>query len=234
MLMMNTGYSQVGRPSIGSWLTYGLGTENKNLPGFVVLCPDVPTTVGPPLWNSSFLPAIHQGAFIADKVGRADGEDADREEVRSEEAGLLYPQRKIHARPSSGARSEPDGESRMQMERGERRGSAVRGGDPVHGDRLPDADRSAGGVRHPQGNRGDAAAVRAGQHGARLPDGGAAGGEEVCAWCRCITAKGDPWDAHGDIQSHRKNAKDSDRPFAAVIKDLKSRGLLKDTLVVCG
>src|SRR3989449_7096290 len=46
--------------------------------------------------------------------------------------------------------------------------------------------------------------------------------------------KGDPWDAHGDIQAHRKNAKDSDQPFAALIKDLKSRGLLKDTLVVCG
>ncbi len=46
--------------------------------------------------------------------------------------------------------------------------------------------------------------------------------------------KGDPWDAHSDIQAHRKNAKDSDQPFAAVIKDLKSRGLFKDTLVVCG
>jgi len=47
-------------------------------------------------------------------------------------------------------------------------------------------------------------------------------------------AKGDPWDAHADIQAHRKNAKDSDQPFAAVLKDLKSRGLWKDTLVVCG
>src|SRR5262249_58315975 len=46
-------------------------------------------------------------------------------------------------------------------------------------------------------------------------------------------AKGDPWDAHVDIQAHRKNAKDSDQPFAAVIKDLKSRGLWKDTLVLC-
>src|SRR6187455_654107 len=68
MLMMNTGHTQVGRPSIGSWLTYGLGTDNKNLPGYVVLCPDTPTTVGPPLWNSAFLPAVHQGTFIADKV----------------------------------------------------------------------------------------------------------------------------------------------------------------------
>jgi len=47
-------------------------------------------------------------------------------------------------------------------------------------------------------------------------------------------AKGDPWDAHIDIEAHRKNAKDSDQPFAAVIKDLKARGLFKDTLVICG
>jgi uncharacterized protein (DUF1501 family) len=47
-------------------------------------------------------------------------------------------------------------------------------------------------------------------------------------------AKGDPWDAHSDIQQHRKNAKDSDQPFAAVIRDLKSRGLFDETLVVCG
>src|SRR5262245_60278345 len=68
MLMMNTGHTQVGRPSLGSWLTYGLGTDNKNLPGYVVLCPDVPTTVGPPLWNNAFLPAVHQGTYIPDKV----------------------------------------------------------------------------------------------------------------------------------------------------------------------
>ena len=75
MLMMNTGNSQVGRPSMGAWLTYGLGTENKNLPGFVVLCPDVPTTVGPPLWNNAFLPAVHQGTYISDKVEKQTADD---------------------------------------------------------------------------------------------------------------------------------------------------------------
>src|SRR5262245_16161670 len=88
MLMMNTGHSQVGRPSIGSWLTYGLGTENRNLPGYVVLCPDVPTTVGPPLWNNAFLPAVHQGTFIADKAekqpdGAIVGKDFDPKKLIS-------------------------------------------------------------------------------------------------------------------------------------------------------
>src|ERR1700724_3404560 len=73
-LMMNTGANQAGRPSMGAWLTYGLGTENKNLPGFVVLCPDIPTTVGPPLWSNGFLPAINQGTFIANKAS-AGGRD---------------------------------------------------------------------------------------------------------------------------------------------------------------
>src|SRR6476660_4109032 len=67
-LMMNTGANQAGRPSMGAWLTYGLGTENQNLPGYVVLCPDVPTTVGSPLWSNGFLPAIHQGTFISNRV----------------------------------------------------------------------------------------------------------------------------------------------------------------------
>src|SRR2546425_887280 len=57
-----------GGLSLAAWLPYGLGSENQTLPGFVVLCPEVPTRVGPPLWNSAFLPAVHQGTFIADKV----------------------------------------------------------------------------------------------------------------------------------------------------------------------
>ncbi len=71
-LMMNTGANQAGRPSMGAWITYGLGTENKSLPGYVVLCPDIPTTVGPPLWSNGFLPAIYQGTYISNK--RANGD----------------------------------------------------------------------------------------------------------------------------------------------------------------
>ena len=63
LLMMNSGNMQPIRPSLGSWLTFGLGTENQNLPGFVVLCPGKPV-VGPQLWSSSFLPGIYQGTHI--------------------------------------------------------------------------------------------------------------------------------------------------------------------------
>ena len=66
LLMMNSGQIQPTRPSLGSWLTYGLGTENQNLPGFVVLCPGKPV-VGPALWSNSFLPGIYQGTHINNK-----------------------------------------------------------------------------------------------------------------------------------------------------------------------
>src|SRR5215831_2978328 len=64
-LMLNSGANQAGRPSVGAWLTYGLGTDNQSLPGFVVLSPKVPTTVGSPLWSNGFLPAVNQGTFIS-------------------------------------------------------------------------------------------------------------------------------------------------------------------------
>ena len=66
LLLMNSGNMQPIRPSMGSWLTYGLGSENQNLPGFVVLCPGKPV-VGPQLWSNSFLPGIYQGTHINNK-----------------------------------------------------------------------------------------------------------------------------------------------------------------------
>src|SRR5204863_6196994 len=63
LLMMNCGDTQPVRPAMGSWLLYGLGSENQDLPGFVVMCPGKPV-VGPQLWSSSFLPGIFQGTHI--------------------------------------------------------------------------------------------------------------------------------------------------------------------------
>ena len=63
LFRLNCGNPLPGHPSMGSWLTYGLGTENQNLPGYVVLSPGYPV-VGPQLWSSNFLPAVHQGPHI--------------------------------------------------------------------------------------------------------------------------------------------------------------------------
>src|SRR5690348_18443621 len=65
--MMNSGNMQPIRPSLGSWLTYGLGTVNQNLPGFVAFCPGKPV-VGPQRWSNSFLPGIYQGTHINNRT----------------------------------------------------------------------------------------------------------------------------------------------------------------------
>jgi hypothetical protein len=219
---------------LGAWLTYGLGTENKNLPGFVVMCPEVPTTVGPPLWDSAFLPAIHQGTFIADKVAEKQTDDKlidekfDPQKLISfihngkfslteqrreldliEKLNKLGVQREKANDPGMEATIESmEVAYRMQTEAPEvfdiRKESAATL-------KLYGPGSTA---------RGCLMAVRLVERGVRM--------------VQVYYAKGDPWDAHVDIQAHRKNAKDSDQPFAAVLKDLKSRGLWKDTLVVCG
>ena len=63
LFMMNCGTILAGRPALGSWLLYGLGTENRNLPGFIVLSPGLPI-MAPQIWNSAFLPASYQGTWV--------------------------------------------------------------------------------------------------------------------------------------------------------------------------
>src|SRR5262245_43511960 len=233
MLMMNTGHTQVGRPSLGAWLSYGLGTDNKNLPGFVVLCPDVPTTVGPPLWNNAFLPAVHQGTYIADKVekqldGAVVGKDFDPKKliayIHNEKFTLTEQRRELDLLESL---------NRLQMSREPARDpqleAAIQSMEVAYrmqpeAPEVFDIRKESKATLDLYGTgstaRGCLMAVRLVEKGVRM--------------VQVYYAKGDPWDAHADIQAHRKNAKDSDQPFAAVIKDLKSRGLFKDTLVVCG
>src|SRR5262247_2894226 len=231
MLMMNTGFSQAGRPSLGSWLTYGLGVENKNLPGFVVLCPDVPTTVGPPLWNSAFLPAVHQGTFIADKVEKETevvGKDFDPKKlisfIHNDKFSLPEQRRELdlleqldRMRLQRDAVKDPQLEATLSsMETAYRMQTEA----PDVFDIRKESEATLKLYGTGSTARGCLTAVRLVQRGVRM--------------VQVYYGKGDPWDAHADIQAHRKNAKDSDQPFAAVIKDLKSRGLFKDTLVVCG
>ncbi|MCC6539277.1 MAG: DUF1501 domain-containing protein [Bryobacterales bacterium] len=257
-LMMNTGANQAGRPSIGSWLTYGLGAENKSLPGFVVLCPTVPTTVGSPLWSNGFLPAIHQGTYISSRLQtrqNPDGtpaeeepapmetaKDKDGKEIKkpivvekafdpkklvsfvnnprfelAEQKRELDLLRKLEemSRERVGADSQMDASIksmeiayRMQTEAPE----------------VFDIRKESQAVLDLYGQgttaRGCLQAARLVEKGVRM--------------VQVYYASGDPWDAHADIMAHKVNAKNSDQPFAALIKDLKQRGLWNDTLIVCG
>ena len=227
LLMMNTGHIQPGRPSLGSWLTYGLGTENRNLPGFVVLCPDQPTVVGPPLWSNAFLPPIHQGTYISDKVPRIE-DDFDPER--------LIPNISGEEMNGDGQRREVDlieKLNRLHMQRLEEEDPQIEGAIQVMETayrmqtEAPDVFDIRGESEATQKLYGPGSTARGCLMAVRLIERGV-------RIVQVYYAKGDPWDAHTDIFQHRKNAKDSDQPFAAVIKDLKSRGLFDDTLVVCG
>lgn len=271
-LMVNTGANQAGRPSLGAWLTYGLGTENQNLPGFVVLCPDVPTTVGPPLWSNAFLPALNQGTYISDKVETPENGEAPPavETKKEKEPETKMADGKESAKDAKDKDKDKEKDKKVTIEKNfdpkklvtyvnnpkfelveqrreldllqkiEKIRSAQAGEDPqveatiksmevayrmqTEAPEVFDIRKESEATlkMYGQGStaRGCLQAVRLVEKGVRM--------------VQVYYAKGDPWDAHGDIMAHKVNAKNSDQPFAAVIKDLKQRGLWKDTLVVCG
>jgi hypothetical protein len=255
-LMMNTGANQAGRPAIGSWLTYGLGSENKSLPGFVVLCPTVPTTVGSPLWSNGFLPAIHQGTYISSRIqtrtnpdgspmedeppaAAVDEKDKDKKKpvkvetafdpkklvsyVNNPKFELTEQKREMDLlQKLEGIRKRTAGEDQQvdavvsSMETAYRMQTEAPEVFDVRKESQATLDMYGEGTTA----RGALQAVRLVEKGVRM--------------VQVYYSSGDPWDAHGDIMAHKTNAKNSDQAFAAVIKDLKQRGMWKDTLVVCG
>jgi hypothetical protein len=241
-LMMNTGANQAGRPSMGAWLTYGLGTENQNLPGYVVLCPDVPTTVGPPLWSNGFLPAINQGTFISNRVGTGE-EDPEAPENEQKEAKKVVVERNFDPKKLISYVNNPkfslvqqrreldllNGLEKMRDVQDPQIEAVLKSMEVAYrmqteAPEVFDIRKESQATLDLYGPgpvaRGALMAVRLAEKGVRMT--------------QVYYSKGDPWDAHGDIFAHKVNAKNSDQAFAAVIKDLKSRGLWKDTLVVCG
>ena len=264
-LMLNTGANQAGRPSMGAWLTYGLGTENQNLPGYVVLCPDVPTTVGPPLWSNGFLPAVNQGTFISNRVQTApdaaggaaeeemmteemprDSKEAEKDKDGKEKLKKVVIEKSFDPKKLVSYVNNPKfslTEQRRELDLLEKledmRETAVGTDQQVEGviksmevayrmqteaPEVFDVRKETQATLDMYGPgpvaRGALTAVRLAEKGVRMT--------------QVYYSKGDPWDAHGDIFAHKVNAKNSDQAFAAVIKDLKTRGMWKDTLVVCG
>jgi len=255
-LMMNTGANQAGRPSVGSWLTYGLGSENRSLPGFVVLCPTIPTTVGSPLWSNGFLPAINQGTFISSRIQtrtNPDGspvemdeepppmDEKDKDKKKPVKVETAFDPKKLVSYVNNpkfelseqkremellqkleGIRKRTAGEDQQvdavvnSMETAYRMQTEAPEVFDVRKESQVTLDMYGEGTTA----RGALQAVRLVEKGVRM--------------VQVYYASGDPWDAHGDIMAHKTNAKNSDQAFAAVIKDLKQRGMWKDTLVVCG
>jgi hypothetical protein len=216
LLMVNSGAGIVGRPSLGSWITYGLGTDNRNLPGFVVLCPGVPV-LGAQLWSSAFLPAAYQGTHIPTNERKMEQlipyirpERSAAEQQR--QIGLLSAVNRMHA-----GNGDPGIENGIQaMETAFRM--------QTEAPEVFDISKEKETVRARYGDgdfgRGCLMARRLVEQGVRI--------------VQVYFGNYQPWDNHTDILIHRKLALQADGPIAALIEDLKARGLLEETLVVVG
>ncbi len=217
LLMMNSGHTQPTRPCLGSWLTYGLGSENQNLPGFVVLCPGKPV-VGPQLWGNSFLPGIYQGCHINNSK--------------------MDPQSVIQHVHNTYL---PPAEQRKQldlMQQLNRAHLADRGQDAQLEARIESLEmayRLQFAAQDVFDLKQESAQTRESYGTGQFADACLVARRLVERGVRMVQlyyGAGQPWDDHGDITHHAENAKHSDQPIAALIKDLKQRGMLDETLIV--
>jgi hypothetical protein len=226
-LQMNTGEQAFSRPSMGSWLLYGLGSENQSLPGFIVISPSQPAQ-GAPLWTSSFLPAAYQGTLVSD--------------LKNPIANLKNPQV-----PLARQKDQLDTLKRLNELHRRRRQEDSRLSARIASfelafrmqERAPEAFHVAGETQASRRLYGltDKATEIFGTQclmARRLVERGV----RFVQVYHTQTAKRSScqlWDQHGSLRSELiANCAATDVPIAGLLKDLKARGLLKDTLVIWG
>ena len=229
---MHTGFPFMGHPSAGAWMTYGLGSENENLPGFVVLQSGgaVPPHGGVGLFSSGFLPADHGGSIV-----RADAEAAVRNVRASmgdrDQRRHLDVIGKLDADFAEKCAQDADVEAAIRnYETAYRMQAAV----PEACDLAGESDATKRFYGLESSDRNEAAYARQCLLARRLVERGVRFIELSCLTAG-IGAGGapNPWDQHGDLaRGHAAMARQVDRPIAALIRDLKRRGLLEQTLIV--
>ena len=218
-LGIHTGSFTFARPSIGSWLSYGLGTVNQNLPSFVVIAPHSPYAGGQ-VWGSDFLPGAHQGTLVVPGA---------------------EPVANIQRRSPSSRLQELELAAMAKMNK---RHLAARPDDRLLTARMKSFETAFGmQAEMPEvfdlSKEDDATLEMYG-----LPRGSTGGFAWQCLVARRLAERGvrfvelidvgssANWDAHGDMLTHAPLAKNVDQPVAGLLKDLKQRGMLEDTLVV--
>ena len=226
-LQMNTGEQAFSRPSLGSWLTYGLGSENADLPGFVVISPSQPAQ-GAPLWGSSFLPAAYQGTLVSDLAAPVadlsnpligDARRRDQLDALKRLNGLHRVGREDDSRLDARIESF-ELAFRMQSKAPE----------------AFDIDAESPATRALYGIDDPATAIYGKQclMARRLAERGV----RFIQVYHTQTSKRKScqlWDQHGGLKKELPaNCAATDRPIAGLLSDLKARGLLDDTLVIWG
>ena len=221
LMLMNCGDARLPRPSVGSWTTYGLGTENQNLPGFIAMCPGGYPIQESQNWQNAFLPGVYQGSYIdtqhtdIDKLIEYIRNDRTTLAEQREQLDLLQTLNRQHAQQRG---EDAQLEARIQsFELAYRMQSEAR--DAFNIDDEPKYIRELYGT-----------GVQARQMliARRLVERGV-------RFIQLYHGAGQPWDSHDDLEeNHRRLAGECDQAIGALLKDLKQRGLLGETLVVWG
>ena len=221
LMLLNCGDARQVRPSMGSWVTYGLGTENLNLPGFIAMCPGGYPIQESQNWQSGFLPGIFQGTHIDTKHSKV---DKLIEHIRNPDLSLAQ------------QRDQLDLLKKLNLKHIEQRGREAQLESRIQSFELAyrmqidatdafDVSREPKSIRELYGKGTQARQILIAR---RLIERGV---RYVQVW----HGAGQPWDNHDDIEvNHKRLAGQCDQAIGALLKDLKSRGLLEETLVIWG
>jgi hypothetical protein len=221
LMLMNCGEARQARPCLGSWVLYGLGTENQNLPGFIVMCPGGYPIAESQNWQSAFLPGIYQGTYL---------------DTRHRDIEKLIEHIRNHGVGPRAQRAQLDLLAELN-----RRHLARRPGEAELEARIQSFELAY----RMQSDAESAVDVSQEPESVRKMYGPGVHARQLLATRRLLErgvrfvqlwhGDGQPWDNHDDLAAgHRALAKQCDQPIAAFLKDLKQRGMLEDTLVIWG
>ena len=227
MLMMNSGRILSGAPCLGSWATYGLGSENENLPGFVVMLDQTGGPIsGAKNWNSGYMPALYQGTVLRPQGEPILSLDLPAGMTMREQRRLLDALREQNEAHHTERHDDSDLAARIHSYELAFR-MQTHAPEAIDLAAEPESVRRLYGLDNP-----------------RTEDFG-----RKCLLARRLVERGvrfiqiysggnhndHNWDAHGDlVTNHEKHAGDTDKPIAGLLADLKQRGLLESTIVVWG
>ncbi|MEI6871748.1 MAG: DUF1501 domain-containing protein [Verrucomicrobiota bacterium] len=219
LLLLNCGDARQIRPSMGSWLTYGLGTLNQNLPGFVVMCPGGYPIQESQNWQSGFLPGVFQGTYLDTK-----NSDVEKliEHVKHSFGSAKAQRTQLDLLMQLNQEHEKARQQDAQLE------SRIQSFELAYRMQMEASDvfDLSKEPKHIRDMYGDGVQGRQMLYARRMIEKGV---RFIQIW----HGAGQPWDSHDEIEkNHRRLGKECDQPIAALIKDLKQRGLLDETLII--
>lgn len=221
---MNTGNQFAGRPSLGSWVTYGLGTLNENLPAYVVMQDTkTPVTNGPRNWSAGFMPAAYQGTGLAVEGQPFPNLASPSHVSESQQLLKLEFLNGLNRRHAEARQSNSDLDARI-------RSYELAYQMQSHAPEAVDLAQETAATRDLYGldDKNTAAYGRNCLLARRLVERGV-------RFVQCYHGSGSKWDAHSGIEkNHSTMCRQMDRPVAGLLTDLKQRGLLDETLVLWG